>query len=72
MNGRLGITLTRFYKTQEIRYCRQVIDEGVNLWIKTYFSKFLCFVLCIMLYKVALFQSVYKTLVCGDHSNESY
>ena len=54
MNGRLGTTSTRFYKTQEIRYCRQVIDEGVNLWIKTFFSKFLCLVLFMMLYKAVL------------------
>jgi len=35
MNGRLGTTSVRFYKTQEMRYCRQVVNEGVNMWIKT-------------------------------------
>ena len=63
MNGRLGTTSTRFYKTQEIRYCRLVIDEVVNMWMKNYFSKFFFLVLFIMLYKVVLFQSVYKTLL---------
>ena len=31
MNGRLGTTSVRFYKTQEMRYSRKVVDEGVKL-----------------------------------------
>jgi len=62
MNGRLGTTSTRFYKTQEMRYCRPAVDEGVKLWIKTSCltatGQFLCLVLFIMLYKVTVLFSV--------------
>ena len=60
MNGRLGTTSTPFYKTQEMRYCRQAVDEGVNLWMKTNCltatGQFFCLVLFSMLYKVVLFS----------------